>query len=136
MRFINIPLSINTEEITKAVSEIARPIYSKFYEHEDWKTAVFEFENDEDAEKCFNRLNNTEFFGQKVNVELFEHRSHQPRGNFHSKSLADRIGKSFSSRPYNERPKRKPKNRRQNKRIISRAANICTELDAYIDKES
>lgn len=61
------------------VKEIAKPIYSNFYDHKEGRTAVFEFEDPASIEEIIKKLNGKEMGNQSLVVESFESQRRQDR---------------------------------------------------------
>ncbi|AMD21557.1 HFL299Cp [Eremothecium sinecaudum] len=136
VRFVNLPLDTRDEEIMDMVREFNNPTYSRFYDHDGGKTAIFEFENSHDAEKCVERFSGTEIAGHKIEVEIFEQRASRPRiGYPRRQRLGDRIGKNHSTRRFQNRPPHRPKSEMRIKESQPNLEKLDAELDAYMNGE-
>lgn len=72
LRFINVPLEVSDYTLEDMVKEFAEPIYSNFYDHKDFRTAVFEFEDPSIMDKVIEKYNGSPLSGGNVTVEIFE----------------------------------------------------------------
>ncbi|AET39081.1 Yra2p Ecym_3620 [Eremothecium cymbalariae DBVPG len=146
IRFTDIPLSVSDEEIDNLIKGFPTPVYSRFYVHQDTRTAVFGFPNLEDLEKCAQMYEGLELHGQQVNVELFEQGSRKPYvGSSRSYHLAGRIGGEFSDKPSRQQRSHqqrshqqqdshhKPKSRRGVRQPQPTTEDLDAELDAYMN---
>lgn len=117
-RILNIPLEVSDYTIEDMVKEIAKPIYSNFYDHKEGRTAVFEFEDPASIEEIIKTLNGKEMGNQSLVVESFESQRRQDR-------RAQRRGNHGS-----RRGGREPKKEKAEKPTVDQ---LDAELEAYMN---
>lgn len=72
LRFLNVPLDVSDFTLEDMVKEFAEPIYYNFYDHKDFRSAVFEFEDPSVMERVVEKYNGTPLNEGTITVEIFE----------------------------------------------------------------
>ncbi|CCE65984.1 hypothetical protein TPHA_0O00120 [Tetrapisispora phaffii CBS 4417] len=82
VKFSNLPVDVSDFTVEDMVKEFGTPVFSRFYEYKDGRTAVFELETPGAMEKVVEKYNDFEINGSKIAVEMFDLRQRKPKSSF------------------------------------------------------
>ncbi|AAS53128.2 AER449Wp [Eremothecium gossypii ATCC 10895] len=130
VRFLNIPLDVSDYEIDDLLKDLPKPLYSKFYDHEDSRSAVFEFEDHSILDKCVELYNGLELHGAKITVEIFEQQGRFADSTRTNRST-DHVEKEAGFKT--GRPRGKARATKKEKPPQPTLEDLDAELDAYMN---
>lgn len=124
LRILNIPLDASDYVIEDMIKELGATVYQNIYDHEDDRTAVFEFEDPKLMDEAVEKLNGKVLNGNVLSVEIFESQR-RPERHY------QRGPRSQQTHGHQVRPKgsRGPKREAVGKPTIDQ---LDAELDAYM----
>lgn len=124
LRILNIPLDASDYVIEDMIKELGATVYQNIYDHEDDRTAVFEFEDPKLMDEAVEKLNGKVLNGNVLSVEIFESQRRPER-------RYQRGPRSQQTHGHQVRPKGSsgPKREAVGKPTIDQ---LDAELDAYM----
>lgn len=129
LKITRIPLDVSDFTIDDMVKEFGEYVYSRFYDHREDRSCIYEFSDPNVMQAIVEKHNNHELNGSAIHVEIVEPR-HRPRNR--APETTRRYAPGYGSH-YEKRSEKRTEKKRDTPKSLD---DLNAELDAYMNSEN